>query len=64
MRDSGIDPAGIVGVGVRARSLPRLVGAVVALLLRRLTYPEAARRVDLVTGTSTLVAYQGLGLRR
>ncbi len=64
MRDSDVEPAGIVGVGVRARSLPRLAGAVMGLLLRRLTYPQAARRIDLVAGTSKVVAYQGFGFRR
>lgn len=64
MRDSGIEPAGIVGVGVSAHSLARLAGAVLGLVLRRLTYPEAARRIELVAGTNKVVAYQGFGLRR
>lgn len=64
MRVTGIEPAGIAGVGVRARSFPGLVAAAAGLLLRRLTYPEAAGRIHLVTGTSRIVAYQGFGFRR
>jgi 2-polyprenyl-6-hydroxyphenyl methylase/3-demethylubiquinone-9 3-methyltransferase len=64
MRESGIAPGQIVGVGVRARSLARVTGAVMGLLLRRLTYPAAARRVELVAGTSKVMAYQGFGIRR
>ncbi len=64
MRNSGIAPGEIVGVGVRARSLPGLAVAVMGLLLRRLTYPEAASRIELVAGTSKVTAYQGFGVRR
>jgi len=63
MRAAGITPGRILGVGVRVRSLPRLAGAVLGLFTRRLTYAEAAGRIDLVSGTGTSVAYQGYGLR-
>ncbi len=49
---------------MRARSLPGLAVAVMGLLLRRLTYPEAASRIELGAGTSKVMAYQGFGVRR
>jgi len=64
MRASGIEPGQILGVGIGWRDLPLAALAVVGLLIRRLTYPEAARRIHLATGTGTAVAYQGFGRRR
>lgn len=63
LRAAGIAPGGILGVGMGVRSLPRFAGAVLGLLTRRLTYAEAARRIDLVAGTGKSIAYQGYGLR-
>ncbi len=64
MRASGIEPGQILGVGMGWRDLPLAALAVAGLLIRRLTYPEAARRIHLATGTGTSVAYQGFGSRR
>ncbi|MFB3048647.1 MAG: bifunctional 2-polyprenyl-6-hydroxyphenol methylase/3-demethylubiquinol 3-O-methyltransferase UbiG [Acidimicrobiia bacterium] len=64
MRASGIEPGQILGVGIGWRDLPLAALAVVGLLIRRLTYPDAARRIHLATGTGTSVAYQGFGRRR
>ena len=51
------------GVGIRFWSLPRAVVGLAGLLIRRLTYPQAARRIQLVRGTGTGRAYQGFGRR-
>ncbi len=64
MLASGIEPGQIFGVGIGWRDLPQAALAVVGLLIRRLSYPEAARRIHLATGTGTSVAYQGFGRRR
>ena len=64
MRASRIEPARTIGVGVRLRSLPRAALAFIGLLAGRLTYPDAARRIEVVTGTRTSMAYQGFGVRR
>lgn len=64
MQVSGIEPDQILGVGIGWRDVPRAALAVVGLLIRRLTYPEAARQIHLGTGTGTSVAYQGFGRRR
>ena len=64
MRASGIEPGQILGVGIGWRDVPLAALAVVGLLIRRLTYPEAARRIHLATGTGPSVAYLGFGRRR
>jgi 2-polyprenyl-6-hydroxyphenyl methylase/3-demethylubiquinone-9 3-methyltransferase len=64
MRSSGIDPVETFGVGIRAQSLPRAAWAVIGLLTGRLTYPDAAMRVELTSGIGGSVAYQGFGVRR
>ena len=64
MQASGIEPAQTLGVGIGWRDLPLAALAVVGLLSRRLTYPEAARRIHLATGAGRSVAYQGFGRRR
>lgn len=64
MRASGIEPGQTLGVGIGWRDLPLAALAVVGLLIRRLSYPEAARRIHLAAGTGTSVAYQGFGRRR
>ncbi|GMQ85967.1 MAG: hypothetical protein BMS9Abin07_1537 [Acidimicrobiia bacterium] len=63
MRASGIEPDRVLGVGIGWRDVPAAALAVVGLLTRRLSYPEAARRIHLTTGTGTSVAYQGFGRR-
>jgi 2-polyprenyl-6-hydroxyphenyl methylase/3-demethylubiquinone-9 3-methyltransferase len=64
MRASGIDPGETLGVGLRVRGLPRAALAVIGLLTGRLSYPDAARRIELVGGGGKTVAYQGFGVRR
>jgi 2-polyprenyl-6-hydroxyphenyl methylase/3-demethylubiquinone-9 3-methyltransferase len=64
MRSSGIDPVETFGVGIRAQSLPRAAWAVIGLLTGRLTYPDAAMRIELTSGIGGSVAYQGFGVRR
>lgn len=61
MRDVGIEPRGVVGVGLRISGLPRGVAAVLRLLARRISYPDAARQIELVAGPGTTLAYQGFG---
>lgn len=64
MRRSGIDPARIDGVGLKWRSLSQAVVGVAGLAARRLSYPDAARRIHLVAGTGTSLAYQGFGRKQ
>jgi 2-polyprenyl-6-hydroxyphenyl methylase/3-demethylubiquinone-9 3-methyltransferase len=64
MRSSGINPCETLGVGLRLRSIPRAAWAAIGLLTGRRTYPEAARRIELVSGTGKYMAYQGFGVRR
>jgi 2-polyprenyl-6-hydroxyphenyl methylase/3-demethylubiquinone-9 3-methyltransferase len=64
MHSSGIVPVETFGVGIRVRSLPRAAWAVIALLTGRLTYPDAAMRIELTSGIGGSVAYQGFGVRR
>ncbi len=64
MRSSAIEPGRRVGVGLRAAGLPRAIWAAPRLLTCRISYPEAARQVELTTGSGTAMAYQGFGLRR
>jgi len=64
MHASGIHQGETLGVGLPLRSIPRAAWAVVGLLAGRRTYPEAARRIELVSGTGKFVAYQGFGVRR
>lgn len=64
MRASGIEPARTLGVRLRVRSIPRAAWAVIGLLIGRNTHPEAARHIQLATGTRQSIAYQGFGLRR
>jgi 2-polyprenyl-6-hydroxyphenyl methylase/3-demethylubiquinone-9 3-methyltransferase len=63
MRGAGIEPGRTIGVGLRAGGILRSAAAVLRLLIGRITYPEAARRIDLVAGTATTIAYQGFGRR-
>jgi 2-polyprenyl-6-hydroxyphenyl methylase/3-demethylubiquinone-9 3-methyltransferase len=63
MRSAGIEPGGTIGIGLRAGGILRSAVAVLRLLFGRITYPEAARRIDLVSGTATTIAYQGFGRR-
>jgi len=64
MRASGIEPIRTVGLGLKMRDSPKAALAVLGLLAGRLTYPDAARRIDLATGTGTRIAYQGVGRRQ
>lgn len=64
LRNSAIDPIRTLGVGLRVRSLPRAALAFVGLVTGRATHPDAARRMKLVAGTGTAIAYQGFGRRR
>ena len=64
MRAAGIEPAETFGVGLRIRGTPRAAWGVTGLLTGRLSYPEAARRIELVSGTGMSLAYQGFGFRR
>ena len=64
MRAAGIHPGETLGVGLRLRSVPRAAWAVIGLVAGRRTYPEAARRIELVSGTGKNIAYQGFGVRR
>lgn len=64
MRASGIGPGETRGIGLRVRGLPRSSWAVIGLLTGRLSYPDAALRIELVEGGGKAVAYQGFGVRR
>ena len=64
MRAAGIEPAETFGIGLRIRGTPRAAWGVTGLLTGRLSYPEAARRIELVSGTGMSLAYQGFGVRR
>jgi len=64
LRASSIEPVHTAGVGLRLRNTPVAVLAGLGLLTRHLTYPEAARRIDLETTRRQSVAYQGYGIRR
>ncbi|MFQ5966546.1 MAG: bifunctional 2-polyprenyl-6-hydroxyphenol methylase/3-demethylubiquinol 3-O-methyltransferase UbiG [Acidimicrobiia bacterium] len=64
MRASGIEPTEMLGVGIRVRHVPRAALALIGLLARRLTHPETARQIELVTRRGKWLAYQGFGVRR
>jgi len=63
MRTTGIEPGETVGVGLRIRGVPRAAWGVAGLLTGRFSYPDAARRIELVGGTGKSLAYQGFGIR-
>lgn len=63
LRSSAIDPINTFGVGLPIRHLASAAWAVAQLSFGRLTYPESARRIHLVSGVGTFVAHQGFGRR-
>ena len=63
MMSAGIEPVKTVGVGLPLRRFPGAAVAAVGIVARRLTYPAAAGRIHLASGTGTSVAYQGFGVR-
>lgn len=64
MLAAGIDPGETLGVGLRVRNMPRAAWAVFGVLIGRLSYPDAARRIQLASGIGGSIAYQGFGVRR
>ena len=63
MRDAGIVPQQITGVGLRPRHVLGAAAAGLGLAAGRFTYPEAARRIRLSSVAMTAFAYQGYGIR-
>ena len=61
LRVVGIEPEDVVGVGLPLSALPPAAMAALRLLTRRISYPDAARQVELAAGTGKTMAYQGFG---